>query len=319
MIAFKHITKESIMINPRKRLRDPEPLQFDLISQLRHFHVPSPPILGPAEEMALRNPVIGVPSSPQIAHFFQSSPKSSITDDDLAAIDLVMASTPAPQTEPVQMPNAYNTFSSFLQSNTDQFSTATISTISDSSFESLSLPVPVQQPLPVPAPVRPRKRSKAARVFTDVDVSERPHECNTCQVRFKVRGDLRRHIKTVHEGKRQYACPKCPKTFAHSGHLNRHFSSAHLGIRKHKCTTCGDAFFQASHLKSHIKHVHYRNKPWACKHCDLRFATESTLGNHIRVEHSDQIFPCPEPDCNHEFGLAADLGRHCLLTHGHSQ
>ncbi|KAI0564847.1 hypothetical protein FGB62_23g111 [Gracilaria domingensis] len=112
------------------------------------------------------------------------------------------------------------------------------------------------------------------------DVSEKKHICSTCSARFKMRGDLLRHIRTVHEGKKRYQCPRCPKAFGHSGHLNRHIQSVHLQQRRFKCNICGFQFFQASHLQSHMGHVHNPNKPFKCSDCGVRVNSKVALRTH---------------------------------------
>lgn len=293
--------------NSKKRFREPESLLLNFLPPLPQLYIPSPLILGPAEEVALNNacapqlpaslfaplPAHAPAPAPVPAHaprpateladlFFASGTESSITDDDFAAIDYVVESTQ--KIEPVAM-----------------------STNAE----------------------RPRKRTKHVDVGVapkaDLEVTPGATEaepqvqkCGSCNAQFKTLGELSRHIKSMHQGKRLFACSKCPKKFAHSGHLNRHHSTVHLRVRKHKCTSCGDSFFQASHLKSHIKHVHQKHKPWACDLCDVRLATESGLRNHLRNEHADEVFTCPEHGCNEAFGLATDLSRHCHRVHGHT-
>eukprot|EP00178_Gracilaria_changii_P016888 TRINITY_DN48386_c0_g1_i1.p1 TRINITY_DN48386_c0_g1~~TRINITY_DN48386_c0_g1_i1.p1 ORF type:complete len:655 (-),score=70.70 TRINITY_DN48386_c0_g1_i1:397-2361(-) len=135
----------------------------------------------------------------------------------------------------------------------------------------------------------PKRSSKKARtsssslsssVSGDSDTSARKNACSTCSARFKMRGDLLRHIRTVHEGKKRYQCPRCPKAFGHSGHLNRHIQSVHLQQRRFKCEICGFQFFQASHLQSHMNHVHNPNKPFQCTDCGVRVNSEVALRSH---------------------------------------
>lgn len=110
---------------------------------------------------------------------------------------------------------------------------------------------------------------------------ERKHACTLCKSRFKMRGDLLRHVKIVHQGKKMFTCPTCGKQFGHSGHLNRHISSVHLQQRRFKCQLCGFHFFQASHLQSHINHIHNNaNKQFECNHCGIRLKNRSTLRTH---------------------------------------
>ena len=53
--------------------------------------------------------------------------------------------------------------------------------------------------------------------------------CNHCPKHFKIRGNLNRHIRTVHEGIK-FTCDECDKQFASKQCLNRHIQSVHEGI-----------------------------------------------------------------------------------------
>ncbi|CAN8062220.1 unnamed protein product [Agarophyton chilense] len=168
------------------------------------------------------------------------------------------------------------------------------------------------------------RSSKKARTFSssastkssasgDSDSSERKHVCSTCSARFKLKGDLLRHIRTVHEGKKRHQCPTCPKAFGHSGHLNRHIQSVHLQQRRFKCEICGFQFFQASHLQSHMGHVHDPSKPFECSDCGVRVNTKLALRSHkgktkcgsiARDENARlrQDFSAPVPRVEHMTG-----------------
>ncbi len=172
------------------------------------------------------------------------------------------------------------------------------------------------RPAPNRAPTTTRLNAPDSTPQLDEETTK-PHCCTRCNARFKARGDLARHVLTVHEGKKVYTCTECGKTFGHSGHLNRHKESVHQKRRRHKCTQCGDSFFQASHLQSHVQHVHDRRKPWACHLCALRLATENGLRNHLRNLHNAKAdHKCPLPACEEAFLLETDLNRH--LRRGHS-
>lgn len=160
--------------------------------------------------------------------------------------------------------------------------------------------------------IKTRKRKRR----TSKDIAEKRHACSKCDSTFKLRGDLLRHARVVHEGERKFSCPHCDKVFSHSGHANRHVQAVHRKIRRYKCHLCYDAFSQASHLNSHVKHVHHRIRPWFCNMCTMRFSTETGLRSHLRNSHVDEMFACPEPDCDMNFALASDLSRHCIREHG---
>lgn len=145
-----------------------------------------------------------------------------------------------------------------------------------------------------PGETLPIPESQVASVDKGMGL-EKKHTCSTCPARFKMRGDLLRHVRNVHEGKRMYHCQTCGKSFGHSGHLNRHIQSVHLRQRRFKCQFCGFQFTQASHLQSHISHIHSANRPFQCKGCGLRVSTHSALRSHKK--QSKCSYQCEVPPC----------------------
>ena len=73
-------------------------------------------------------------------------------------------------------------------------------------------------------------------------------------------GDLKRHIKNVHEGLKNHVCDSCGKAFSEAGNLRKHIKGVHQGQKNHKCEYCEKSFFEYSNLKTHIKGVHKGQK-----------------------------------------------------------
>lgn len=179
------------------------------------------------------------------------------------------------------------------------------------------------------ATTKPPKRARApssrgqvsAQTSSDsTSESDKKHVCKMCTSRFKMRGDLLRHVKTVHEGKKMYTCKTCGKAFGHSGHLNRHVSSVHLQQRRFKCQFCGFQFFQASHLQSHIGHIHSAKKPYRCEFCGVRVNSEAALKSHMAKTRcaeavAEEAISCSFHGCNSKFSSQYDLDAHKALVH----
>lgn len=144
------------------------------------------------------------------------------------------------------------------------------------------------------ATVTKRSATPPSSASAAVD-NERKHACTVCPSRFKLRGDLQRHIMVVHEKEKRFECGTCGKTFGHSGHLNRHAQS-HRGERRFKCSHCGYKFLQRSHLLSHVEHVHgsSRDRVHGCSLCKLRVATVSELRRHLQTVHKLEGIAAPD-------------------------
>ena len=59
------------------------------------------------------------------------------------------------------------------------------------------------------------------QVFSDhvVDIGLK---CKTCDASFEGKGDLNRHVSSVHEGKKPFKCNVCNACFAQKSQLKRH-------------------------------------------------------------------------------------------------
>ena len=57
-------------------------------------------------------------------------------------------------------------------------------------------------------------------------------------------------------------------------------------------------------------------KPFSCDVCDHRFATTSSLGRHKRTAHSDVVFKCPQPGCEHSSSRKDSVVNHFEGVHG---
>lgn len=113
----------------------------------------------------------------------------------------------------------------------------------------------------------------------------RPFGCSFCTATFKAKGDMQRHVVSIHEQHRPHACTQCTKSFSHRGHLNRHVQTVHLRQRKYGCEHCDLRFLQQAHLTTHVRMVHERLRPHTCTECDLSVTTSSALRKHQRTKH----------------------------------
>ena len=95
----------------------------------------------------------------------------------------------------------------------------------------------------------------SSNLQTHIKRNHEEQKCDSCGKSFKYAGDLKKHIKTIHEGLRNYKCDSCGKFSTTSGNLKKHIFT-HEGQRNHKCDSCGKSFTQSGSLKMHIKTIH---------------------------------------------------------------
>ena len=78
---------------------------------------------------------------------------------------------------------------------------------------------------------------------------------------FGYKGNLKQHVKAVHENIREHACNSCGKRFLQKNKLKRHTETVHEKIRVFKCDSCGKTFGMKGKLTSHLK----RSRCWSNK------------------------------------------------------
>ena len=47
--------------------------------------------------------------------------------------------------------------------------------------------------------------------------------------RCSQKGDMNKHVASVHEGKKPFKCDICDRSFSLKSHMNRHVASVHEG------------------------------------------------------------------------------------------
>jgi uncharacterized C2H2 Zn-finger protein len=74
-------------------------------------------------------------------------------------------------------------------------------------------------------------------------------------------GNLRKHVRGVHEQRKDHACPQCDAAFGEASKLRTHVRTVHEQRRDHACPHCDAAFGQAGHLRRHVRTVHKQAPP----------------------------------------------------------
>ena len=111
------------------------------------------------------------------------------------------------------------------------------------------------------------------------------YECDQCGKKFPTPFTLQRH-KLVHTGKKPFSCETCDSCFTQKVDLERHVLKFHLKKSRptHECEDCGKKFDKPNQLRAH-KVVHTGEKPFSCETCSKCYAYKSDLNKHILKHH----------------------------------
>ena len=82
------------------------------------------------------------------------------------------------------------------------------------------------------------------------------YKCRQCEMKFKRKGGMKRHVLHVHEGKK-YNCKMCPLEFGWKHKLKEHILHVHEGVeaKRTSCPHCGKTL-KKGHLNRHIQNIH---------------------------------------------------------------
>lgn len=169
--------------------------------------------------------------------------------------------------------------------------------------------------------------SRELQQYMTVDASNTP-TCQECGSSFPKRGNLARHIQTVHLKLKPFQCEHCSASFGYKNHLKRH-QVVHQRGSEFKCRVCSREFRGQLQLTRHIQQAHQQGSSdsrsdvrsddaersrVSCDICGVSFSQKSNLSRH-RLIHEGMRFVCPVCPSKTSFGQRYDLHRHILRKH----
>lgn len=116
-------------------------------------------------------------------------------------------------------------------------------------------------------------------------------KCSVCDKLFSTKGNLTRHMNTVHSTKR-YSCHMCIKSFNREDYVKIHKLLVH-GKEKTdtssyplECRDCGKRYKSRGGLSYHIDSQHNEDVHHCCL-CIRRFSTRGVLKVHMKRNHEN--------------------------------
>ena len=146
--------------------------------------------------------------------------------------------------------------------------------------------------------------------YSNMHIMNVRYNCDKCNKSYSQKGNLKTHIKNVHENVR-YNCDKCDKSFSWKHHLNRHIKSVHNNVR-HNCEKCDKSFSSKTYLKAHIQAEH-ENVRYNCDKCDKSYSWKSELNDHMKNIHDNIRYKCDV--CEKSFPRKQNLMLHIKSVH----
>ena len=80
------------------------------------------------------------------------------------------------------------------------------------------------------------------------------------------KGDLNKHVASVHKGKKPFKCDICDYRSSEKGHIKIHVATVHGGKKSFKCNICDKSFSLKKYMTRHVAAVHERKKAIQMQH-----------------------------------------------------
>ncbi|XP_032677981.1 zinc finger protein 135-like [Odontomachus brunneus] len=143
-------------------------------------------------------------------------------------------------------------------------------------------------------------------------LSEYKYSCEYCSKKFKVRSDMRLHVRFKHkEG--PLVCDVCGKTCSNSNSLYVHQKWAHFKP-KYECKICKRRMVTQKNLDQHILLQHKCKESFVCEECGKSFSENHRLKQHMMTHTGDRPFDCHI--CNKAFSRRTAYRQHLLIHTG---
>lgn len=102
--------------------------------------------------------------------------------------------------------------------------------------------------------------------------------CQHCNKVFTQNSNYKNHMRT-HSDERPFVCEICNIGFKERYHLKKHVLFKHTTDLKEKCRVCGKCFKDTTAVRAHER-IHSEVRPYSCPLCGKTFKTSECLWHH---------------------------------------
>eukprot|EP00092_Neocalanus_flemingeri_P001603 GFUD01001710.1.p1 GENE.GFUD01001710.1~~GFUD01001710.1.p1 ORF type:complete len:505 (-),score=129.89 GFUD01001710.1:141-1655(-) len=141
---------------------------------------------------------------------------------------------------------------------------------------------------------------------------ERDIDCEipNCEIKFKKKSDMKKHVKNIHKGERSL-CIQCGDSFKD---LHYHIKVFHENV-SFPCDMCNKKYTTKQGLNFHIKHTHGDSKKEVCHYCAVEV---KHVRHHIKMMHSGVVekkVSCQDESCSKKFRTKQEATIHYNAAH----
>ena len=141
------------------------------------------------------------------------------------------------------------------------------------------------------------------------------YACEHCGKHFRHKGNLQRHVNTIHKKAEEFACDTCDYKTIHKHFLKNHKKRVHQKITRFFCNQCDYKSYDSGNLERHSKMVHMQIKSrYACELCDYKTFLAANLNRHVKAVHLRIKTYCCQY-CSHKAGTLQSLRIHMNNKH----
>ena len=142
-------------------------------------------------------------------------------------------------------------------------------------------------------------------------VEQMKHKCDICDKECSTKGNLKSHVRNIHEGVR-FSCEECGYKTGQKAGLMRHMLALHGG-RRLQCDMCEKTYKWEVDLARHkLRHV---KASFVCDKCDKEFTEKRQLQAHIKAVHDKVVRKCCFEGCDFETFQLSILSLHKKAVH----